>query len=147
MRKVHPLSSPECQNLRDLVAAYADECLDARERALVERHLGQCVNCRAELERLQGMYEQLRQVSARPAPLTAAEEHARWRTVEQQMRGISGPEGEPQDEPQPTTVRRRPRWFAWQLAAAAVCLGGLACCIHVWAPPRTPMVGLVPCQP
>lgn len=42
----------ECERLEKLLPGYSDGSLDARERRLVERHLGECPDCRRLLDLL-----------------------------------------------------------------------------------------------
>jgi len=42
----------DCAVARDLLALYAEDMLSEESRALVEAHLAECAECRAELERL-----------------------------------------------------------------------------------------------
>lgn len=52
----------------ELLPWYANDTLDAEERARVERHLAQCEDCRAELAVLRAMRAELKSLDAAQAP-------------------------------------------------------------------------------
>lgn len=41
-----------CNEIKELLSPYLDGELDAKETKLVKKHLGQCLNCRRELDNL-----------------------------------------------------------------------------------------------
>jgi anti-sigma factor RsiW len=45
----------ECNQMKELISAYADGELDAQQRAQAERHLGECENCSQSLKAISAM--------------------------------------------------------------------------------------------
>ena len=76
---------------RDNLSAYLDEMLEARERSRVERHLGECAECRAELEGLRHTVGLLRLVPELPLPRSflVPLSEARPRTASQRVWGFA----------------------------------------------------------
>jgi anti-sigma factor RsiW len=50
----------ECNQMRELISAYADGELDAKERAEAERHLGGCAECSRSLETISALKAAMR---------------------------------------------------------------------------------------
>ena len=50
----------ECNQMRELISAYADGELDAQQRAQAERHLGDCTECSRALEDISAMKTAMR---------------------------------------------------------------------------------------
>src|SRR5262245_7278423 len=57
-----------CDETRELLSAWLDEALDARERAAVDAHVHGCAECRRELERLRATVSLLARVEPARAP-------------------------------------------------------------------------------
>lgn len=93
-----PKALRDCENVRDLVVARLEGCLEPAEQVLLDRHLPQCAKCRHELDRLQAMYEKMQSLGACPANLSEAEAERRWATTSALM-DWGTPNTEPDGQP------------------------------------------------
>ncbi|OGS22607.1 MAG: hypothetical protein A2252_03240 [Elusimicrobia bacterium RIFOXYA2_FULL_39_19] len=57
-----------CENYKELLSAYVDNHLCAKEKAMVELHLNSCVYCRKELIELQSFVKALHTIKEKPLP-------------------------------------------------------------------------------
>lgn len=110
-----------CEDCREILSIYIDEELPASERAEIERHLAECSECAAELERLTEMMAQLRETSQREMPVDAAarlDDAISAALRERQAASVPSPGRGPEVEP----------WWRWFLRPA---FGGVAASMAV----------------
>ncbi len=63
-----------CGNIRDLLSAYIDGELTAKESKTVEAHLSSCASCRHDLEEIQGLVLFVASLAEEPLPRDFAKE-------------------------------------------------------------------------
>ena len=69
----------QCEHIRVLLAGYQDGELDREEQDLVEKHLAECPDCRAELARLDKVKEVAQKVKYDDLPLEVWEGY--WQSI------------------------------------------------------------------
>jgi anti-sigma-K factor RskA len=113
-----------CDDVRDLLGAYALGILAPDEHEAVDRHLDRCPDCRYELAQLDGVVDALG-----TAPLPAPPSPALRARLLQNIQPIPVPYPTPTPltplpatDTQRSTVIALPRWMVWSAAAAAVLL-------------------------
>lgn len=123
---------PGCRDVRPLLGVYVVGAIEPGERALVDKHLGECVACRDELAGLAGLPAMLSRVPAGD--------------VSHLMMTPAGPQEPPPQELLDSLLRRvsahRRRRFRRMAAAAAAVLviagGGTAAAIGLTSGPAVP---------
>ena len=68
-----------CEDIRILLAGYQDGELDREEKEMVEKHLAECPDCRAELARLDRVKEAAQRVKFDDLPLEVWEGY--WQNI------------------------------------------------------------------
>lgn len=96
-----PGSEMACQDVRDLVVAQIEGCLEPAERDLLEHHLPQCPACRNEFERLHRLYERVQAFGTHAVSMTPAQEQSRWQKVKAWIAAEMASEPEPQAPARP----------------------------------------------
>jgi anti-sigma-K factor RskA len=97
------------------LALYALGCLEASEKASLEKHLQECAGCRRELEQLRGDTALLGLTASGPAPPARAKNRL--------MNAIAGEAGSRAESSPPSSSRLRVPWWAslgWIAAAALI---------------------------
>lgn len=108
-----------CDDVRDLLGAYALGILEPDEQEAVSRHLDQCPDCRFELAQMDGVVDALA-TAPTPTPPSPA---LRARLLQEiQSAPATTPTPVTPVETRRSTTLVVPRWVAWPLAAAAVLL-------------------------
>lgn len=108
-----------CENIAELISAYADNEVTPEERALVQTHLLHCSSCAARLADYQGLHADLHQylASIPVPPLRQSETALRsGRTIEAKGRGMKG------DSVRSTTPTRAVPTLALAVLATAAVL-------------------------
>lgn len=132
----------ECGEIRHALGVYLLGAISPADRSIVERHLGRCAGCRAELTGLAALPGRLGSVPAADMTRLAADE-----------RGRAGRDERPPEVPLQTLLdrvartRRHRRWRRLAVAAAAAVIvgGGAAAGARVlYAPATRPTASAVP---
>lgn len=63
----------DCAETRDLLPLYADGEIGPEERAALERHIGKCENCRAELDAIMALRSRIKTAGSHALPAGLAE--------------------------------------------------------------------------
>lgn len=121
MTKIFNFEDARHQQTQGLLPWYVNGTLDSAETAAVEKHLTECDECRADLERERVLGREVAHL-----PLDA--DHG-WERMRARLEGAAQPPGRPA-----VALLRRRVPLGWALAAQAACLA-LAVGAAVWLAP------------